>query len=280
MYIHKTVRKIDGIDVHICTSGLSVRHNHDFLELAYVANGEAHHVLNGEETTVKTGDFFILDYDAVHEYETTGNGRLEVINCLFLPAFIDKSLQKCHSFTDVVNSYMLKYNCSTINVSPANYIFHDEDEQILSILKRMLAEYEKKHAGWHEILRCHLVEIIIRTMRLSTPAAPTCQDSLCAHIIEYADNHLTERNILGKVAKEVSFSVPYLSRRFKTLMGMPFSEYLSNMRIERCCQLLSGTDMRITEAAQLSGYSDMKFFGAIFKKKMGITPREFKQRTK
>ncbi len=276
----KTKREIDGIDVHLCFSCRSAFHSHDFLELAYVKEGEARHELNGVETVVNKGDFFILDYDASHGYTTTGNGRLAVINCLFHPDFIDKSLQKCKNFNDVVNSYMLKYNYSTVNISPANYIFHDADGKILAILERMLEEYEAKHSGWREIMRCHLIEIIILTMRLRTPAASVCQDSLCAHIIEYAHSHLTEHNILGQVAKEVNFSIPHLSRRFKEIMGIPFSEYLSNMRIERCCRLLANTDKRITEVAQLSGYSDMKFFGAVFKKKMGITPREFKSRTR
>lgn len=276
----KNTKKVNGIDVHICSSSRSEPHSHDFLELAYVAEGEARHLLNGEESVVSRGDFFILDYDAEHAYYSMGNGRLEVINCLFLPEFIDRSLKECQNFNDVVNSYMLKYNYSTVNISPANYIFHDESGEVLDILKRMLAEYEKRRSGFHELLRCHLVEIIIRTMRLSTPSAPVCHDSLCTRIIEYADAHLTEKNILGRVAAEVNFSVPYLSRRFKEVMGLPFSEYLSGMRVERCCQLLANTDKRITEVAQLSGYSDMKFFGSLFKKRTGITPREFKRKTR
>ena len=280
MDIRKTTRNVDGIDVHVCTSASSSLHNHNFLELAYVAEGEAEHLLNGERSVVSKGDFFILDYDANHGYQTTGNGRLTVINCLFLPEFIDKTLQKYQSFNDVVNCYMLKYNYSTVNISPANYVFHDEDGRVLALLEAMLSEYADKRSGWREILRCHLIEIIIRTMRLTTTAAPICQDHLCARIIEYADAHLTEKNILGRVAEEVNFSVPYLSRRFKLVMGIPFSEYLSNMRIERCCHLLSGTDKRITEIAQLSGYSDMKFFGTMFKKRVGMTPREFKIRTR
>ncbi len=278
MIISKNRRRVDGIDIHVCPSACSLPHSHEFLELAYVAAGEARHVLNDVETVVRTGDFFILDYNATHEYETTGKGQLEVINCLFLPEFIDRSLKECQNFSDVVNSYMLKYNYSTVNISPANYIFHDASGEVLDILRRMLAEYGEKRAGFHEILRCQLVEIIIRTMRLRTPAAPICNDHLCARIIEYADTHLTEKNILGRVAAEVNFSVPYLSRRFKDMMGVSFSEYLSGMRIEHCCHLLANTDRPITEAAQLSGYSDMKFFGALFKKRTGVTPREFKRK--
>lgn len=280
MVTQKTVRKIDGIDIHDCLSSSTALHTHNFLELAYVAEGEARHVLNGVETVVSHGDFFILDYDAEHEYRTTGNGQLKVINCLFLPEFIDKSLQKYQNFNDVVNSYMLKYNYSTVNISPANYIFHDEDGRVLSLLTHMLAEYREKRSGWREILRCHLIEIIILTMRICTPVGSTFDDPLCARIIEYADTHLTEKNILGRISAEVNFSEPYLSRHFKETMGVPFSEYLSRMRVERCCRLLSGTDKHVTEIALLSGYSDMKFFGSVFKKHMGMTPREFRQKTR
>ena len=278
MNVMHTTRHIDGIDLHVCLSTAASLHNHNFLELAYVAEGEAEHLLNGQKTVVSKGDFFILDYDALHSYESTGNGRLSVINCLFLPEFIDKSLQNHRSFGDVVNSYMLKYNYSTVNISPANYIFRDEDGAVLLLLERMLKEYEEKQSGYKELLRCHLIEIIIRTMRLRAPALPACQDALCLRIIEFADTHLTEKNILGRLCAEVNFSESYLSRHFKETMGVSFSQYLTNMRIERCCRLLANTNKRITEIAHLSGYTDMKFFGAVFKKKMGITPREFQKR--
>lgn len=270
-------RTVQDIDIHICPSSVSTPHTHSFLELSYVEEGEAVHTLNGEESVISRGDYFIIDYGAVHGYRSIGNAPLKIINCLFMPEFIDKTLYKCKNFSDVVNNYMLRYNYSVTNISPANYVLRDTDGTIGELLHKMLDEYSQKSSGYHEILRCRLIEIIILTMRKSTPPKRICTDKLCEYIIEYASKNLTEKNILGSIAKEVNFSTSYLSRKFKETMGIPFSEYLGNMRIEQCCRLLANTDKKITEIAYLAGYSDMKFFNSVFKKRLSITPREFKK---
>lgn len=270
-------RNVKDIEIHICPTAVVTPHTHSFLELSYVEQGEAVHTLNGETSIISKGDYFIIDYGAVHGYSSTSSTPLEIINCLFMPEFIDKTLSKCRDFSDVVNNYMLRYNYSVININPANYILKDTDGSIGELLHKMLNEYSEKNSGYHEILRCRLIEIIILTMRKSTPPKIICNDKLCEYTIDYASKNLADKNILGSIGKEVSFSTSYLSRKFKETMGVSFSEYLCNMRIEQCCRMLANTDKKVSEIAYLAGYSDMKFFNSIFKKRLGITPSEFRK---
>jgi YesN/AraC family two-component response regulator len=60
-------------------------------------------------------------------------------------------------------------------------------------------------------------------------------------------------------------------------MGMSFNEYLQKKRIEQSCRLISNTEKKITEIAEIVGYRDVKFFNQIFKKHLKMTPREFKK---
>lgn len=269
---------VSNIDIHICTADYSAPHSHDFLELAYVLSGKAAHTLNGQEVSVQKGDFLILDYNAVHSYHQIGDEPLAIINCLFEPEFIDRSLKGCRTFSDVVNNYMIKYSCTTINISPANFIFTDCDQNILHLLEDMLHEYKTKQSGLFEIMRCKLIEIIILTMRKHTLQQPACADELCERMIQYAEKNMTEKNILSSLSADLNFSVSYLSRKFKECMGISFSGYIKKLRIEYCCRLLANTDKKIIEIAQAVGYSDMKFFNRIFKEQLGITPREFRKR--
>ncbi len=269
--------KNENIRIHVCPDPHSAPHAHDFLELAYVRRGKAYHTLNGHSTIIQKGDFLILDYNAIHSY-VADSDNLEIINCLFEPKFIDHSLKGCKKFVEVVNNYMVKYSCTTTNISPANCIFSDRDGTILKLLESMLVEYDTKNSGFYEILRCKLIEIIILTMRKNTPPSPVCPDRLCEYMMQYVEKNMTEKNLLGNISREANFSVSYLSRKFKNGMGISFSDYVKKRRIEYCCRLLANTDKKIIEIAQSVGYADMKFFNQIFKAQLGLTPREFRRR--
>lgn len=267
----------DKINIHICPNEGIGPHTHDFFELTYVIKGSAIHSLNGTETLICKGDYFIVDHNVEHSYTKSGSEDFAVINCLFVSELIDKSLKNCTNFNDIVNNYMIKYNYSTANISPANYIFHDEIGQVLALLENMISEYNEKNSGYLEIMRCKLIEIIILSMRKNTSPLPSDYDEICKFILEYTAENIAQKNILGSISKKVNFSIPYLSRRFKTSIGISFSEYLKKLRIEQSCQLLANTNKSVAEIAELVGYSDLKFFNSIFKEHLGITPREFRK---
>ncbi|MBE7043722.1 MAG: helix-turn-helix transcriptional regulator [Ruminococcaceae bacterium] len=82
---------------------------------------------------------------------------------------------------------------------------------------------------------------------------------------------------MSQLAKEMNYSLPYLSRHFKEETGMTFSEYVQKVRIEESCRLLANTKKSVIEISQLVGYSDVKFFNQLFKKYKNMTPRSFRK---
>lgn len=54
-------------------------------------------------------------------------------------------------------------------------------------------------------------------------------------------------------------------------------EYLQKIRIEKCCELLAGSDLCIQEAARSVGYEDVKFFCTLFKMTLNMTPGEYRK---
>ena len=73
---------------------------------------------------------------------------------------------------------------------------------------------------------------------------------------------------------EVSFN---LSSLFKNLFGIPFQDYLNNIRMEKAKLLLLTTDLKNYEIAELVGIENFNYFNSKFKKTFGITPKEFKK---
>ncbi len=81
---------------------------------------------------------------------------------------------------------------------------------------------------------------------------------------------------IGYVAEALDISESYLSRLFKTYTGYTFVEYLTDYRIKIAIQLLKKHTIKVYEVSEKVGYNDAKYFGVLFKKKMGVTPMVFK----
>jgi two-component system response regulator YesN len=82
---------------------------------------------------------------------------------------------------------------------------------------------------------------------------------------------------LETIADELGVSAPYLSRLFKSEMGVNFKEYLTRIRLDKARESLRTTGNRIYEIASSVGYPDQKYFCEIFKKRTGMTPREYRK---
>lgn len=269
------ISKEEDIMLDIFDNPIAKTHTHDFLELAYFVEGEAEHILNGEKTIVRKGDYMILDYGAYHSY--TSRGRLKLINCLFHPAFIDKSLTYCRSFNNLLNHYLLKIQSGMLKTNPSNYIFHDEDETVFRLIQCMLEEFRDKRPGYLELIRCHLIELIIHTVRkVNDENHLLTQDNTSQIIMKKVNRDYMEHITLGSIAKELNYSLPHLSKKFKEDTGQGFEEYLQEVRIEHACRLLANTDKKISEVAELTGYRDVHFFNRVFRKKRNQSPGKFR----
>ena len=96
--------------------------------------------------------------------------------------------------------------------------------------------------------------------------------------MEYINDNYSKELSLDEVSRQVNISPYYFSKIFKEESGLNFIEYLTNVRIDKAKELLSGTDMSIKEVCATCGYTDPNYFSRSFKKNVGVTPTEFKER--
>ncbi len=82
---------------------------------------------------------------------------------------------------------------------------------------------------------------------------------------------------LEYIAQEVGMSPQYLSKIFKEEIGMNFIDYVTGKRIAYAKELLENKDKSIREIAVEVGYSDSSYFTRIFKKIVGLTPKEYRE---
>lgn len=265
----------ENIQMHV-SDVRSVRpHAHDFLELAYVSAGRAHHVIENRKYVIEKGNYFIVDYNTEHAYESIGDEPLEVINCLFTPQLIDNSLLYCRSFTTLLQHYLIKVDFSELQINPSKTIFFDDDGKIFAYLQTLLAEYTEKSPGFTEMMRSVFIEMIVTTMRKISDSKH--DGDIVSHLTDYVATHYAEPLTLSSFARERGYSVPYLSARFKQSVGVGFQQYLIRTRMSEACRLLANTDKKILDIAADVGYSDTNFFYETFRRFTGKSPREFRR---
>ena len=95
--------------------------------------------------------------------------------------------------------------------------------------------------------------------------------------LEYIDaNFDSETLSLNQAAESIGASANYLSAVFSQGMQKTFVEYVTEKRIEKAKKLLRHTDKTSGEIAREVGYKDARYFGFVFKKLQGCSPREYR----
>ncbi len=83
---------------------------------------------------------------------------------------------------------------------------------------------------------------------------------------------------LNEVAKVVGLSPERFSRLFRSSLGLTFTEYRNQLRLDECRRkLLEGSDP-ITRIALEAGFQSLSQFHRCFRRAEGITPREYRRR--
>jgi YesN/AraC family two-component response regulator len=96
--------------------------------------------------------------------------------------------------------------------------------------------------------------------------------------ITYISQHYMNPISLVDVAESVHLNEEYFSRLFKKEVGINFTDYLLNLRMEKAHSLLMTTDLKIASVAEKVGISDSKYFSLLFKKTFDQTPSQVRDR--
>ena len=103
-------------------------------------------------------------------------------------------------------------------------------------------------------------------------------------------SHLTVRKAIGlirdyykdgitldEISRRLRVTPEYLGTLFHREVGTSFSTYIRNIRIDKAKELLCGTQLKLYEIAEATGYSDPKYFSKVFREVTGFTPAEYRK---
>ncbi|MEJ5996366.1 helix-turn-helix domain-containing protein [Pedobacter sp. Du54] len=103
-------------------------------------------------------------------------------------------------------------------------------------------------------------------------------DHLVASAQEKIENNYHDTATIDELIKDIPSSRRNIVRRFKEITGVTLIKYLQQTRIEAAKKLLERTSHQMNEVIFQSGYSDPKAFRKIFKKNVGMTPSQYRDK--
>ncbi|HEY1130815.1 MAG TPA: AraC family transcriptional regulator [Roseateles sp.] len=91
-----------------------------------------------------------------------------------------------------------------------------------------------------------------------------------------ADNLAREISI-SEMAQQCSMSESHFSREFRAAAGLPPHQYALKLRLERACEALTGSDVRMVDIALDLGFSNASHFSRSFAQRYGMPPARYRQ---
>lgn len=95
-------------------------------------------------------------------------------------------------------------------------------------------------------------------------------------VLNYVDRNVKEGIGLDEAAEYANMSSSYFSKFFKRITGVNFITYMMDGKIDAAKDMLADTDMPVINIAYELSYSETNYFGKAFKKKVGLTPTEYR----
>ncbi|MBB6731948.1 response regulator [Cohnella zeiphila] len=96
--------------------------------------------------------------------------------------------------------------------------------------------------------------------------------------IKFCKNNLSSDITLEIMAEHLNMNKSYFSFLFKKEMGENFWKYLTQLKLEKAKELLTETNLKSYEIAEMVGYKNASHFGKVFKEHEGLTPSEYKEK--
>lgn len=254
-------------------------HNHDFIELAYVAEGKGFHHIGERVVPVYKGMLFLLPPGMSHVFRPSTPSRtsppLIVYNCIFLPSLL---LQLSGWIGDTRISDHLEQRL-TDPIAPESLF--DSDNVIDGLFRNLLREYELPRSGSAAYLQSLLVQLLLSIYRIMKDSQEAIIEGSASvafhHVLNFLDQHAHEPLSLAQLAERCSWSERHFSRVFKQHTGQTFLHYIQHLRIKKSCELLRSSQLKISHIAEESGYKNMDVFLTHFKRIAGMTPREYRR---
>lgn len=130
-----------------------------------------------------------------------------------------------------------------------------------------------------ETMETYVCALLREALRIRDEKQQTQGKKVLQTALDYIEENYAQTTLnLNEVAQAIGMSPNYFSGMFSQEMQMTFVEYVTNKRMEQARRLLRESDQSSAQIASAVGYKDAHYFSFVFKKTVGMSPREWRAR--
>jgi len=122
-----------------------------------------------------------------------------------------------------------------------------------------------------------ILHTLLKEKRVNSNTQKVSASSYINKILSHFEQNYPFHISLNNLGRSMGLERTTLFRIFKKETGLSPKEYLIRFRLNKACELLSKTDLSISEIAQSVGMANSAHFATIFKNRLGDTPREYRK---
>lgn len=160
---------------------------------------------------------------------------------------------------------------------PIQSVFETASFHKLKHLLRSLIDQWKQKDPNYELavngLFLQFIHTVLQDQRTSKAKYSSRQK--VEEVINYIESNLNRKLTVSHLAQAVDLSPDYLSAIFKSCTGYPLMQYVNKCRIDKAKIYLDEGIYKVKDVAALLGFKDEFHFSKVFKKYVGMSPREF-----
>lgn len=115
----------------------------------------------------------------------------------------------------------------------------------------------------------------------SQPQITPFDELFMQQVMEYMEEQMDNSELaIDDFANKLLLSRTVFYRKLKTIVGLTPVDFIRDIRIKRAVQLIDSGEFNISQVAYMTGFNDPKYFSKCFKKQMGTSPTEYKDKQK
>ncbi|MCM1188975.1 MAG: AraC family transcriptional regulator [bacterium] len=250
-------------------------HSHiDFTELVIVLEGKAIHQVGNESFPIEKGDVFVMKKQSAHAYLETED--FKICNIMFdCEALFETGgdIKECEGFhalflVEPMNEKGFK---SHFRLTASKY------NDIKKIITDALKEYEGNNSAKNAMIFAYFTEIAVKLSRFYEEERRKKEKAGIAAAAAYMERNFSE-NITGEKLLDIShYSRRHFIRLFTECYKVSPTKYLQDIRIKHASVLLLQTNQSVAQIAMNCGFNNSSFFTKVFKKRIGVTPSEYRK---
>ena len=249
---------------------------HDFWEMCFVEKGDVTLSVEGEKYELSANDAILIQPDCTHSYfSENGNESRAFVICFESFSQPLKSLSgACMQLSGETLS------CVKRIISEYRHTFSTDENEQLQLL-------ENPNFGGQQAIILQLEYLLICLLRMLSAEknsdivflrGESFYEELVDVIKEYFKDNIDKKISLEELCEKVNYSRSFLCKTFKEQTGETLFSYFNDLKIEEAKKLLKKTDLTVSAISEKLGFSEVKYFGAAFKKSVGKSPTEYRSK--